>query len=516
MQTLHAESSELLRRALESLDSSQDEMSEDLLLLNTMSMESSSASTSPITPPGSGGPVTTVQSNDDSIEVTATAATSEHLDNTSYSDLLLVAAAAAASNINPSPVSSVTDRNHPTTTTRSLWNYWNRFIQYTYPLLLLFMVFVLWPAGWFALKRLLTKTDSTFHSPIPGSPSSAAQDAFTSKFPNTATGSGSSPTLLVVLQLNTTATNSSSSLVHHEYARESSLGLESYLSAKVFGVNDTAATTFIDNGQNHGKTIHDTSTMQVSSYYGFQKANLSLLSQPFLSKDEHTTFVQVTLQLKGDDAKDDSHASKRYLKALMAALEDYYYYSSTTDSTSSKVDHRLLDQMQVPQVPIPPPNDLVIGFTGLKYFSRDLRTSTQHDLQRMDAFVLPLALIFVGVTLLLQKSSKSLFVNEDDSTGTTSWIRKLLSRARFLPPLLVLPFCGMLSTVSLWSLWMDSVVVSRMQITQFTPSIMMVRKRMRGFLGMVICFLLSPSSMCVLFFSSNATHLIVLDLGNGH
>jgi hypothetical protein len=86
----------------------------------------------------------------------------------------------------------------------------------------------------------------------------------------------------------------------------------------------------------------------VGSYYGFQNANRSLLAQSFVSKDEQTTFLQVTLTLldDGDDNGDENddapnsshhhHSSKRYLQALMLqAMDEYYYYPQYYDASSS-------------------------------------------------------------------------------------------------------------------------------------------------------------------------------------
>ena len=377
------------------------------------------------------------------------------------------------------------------------WYYWNCAIQFLHPLLLLLMVLVLWPAGMWALKSLLGKTDSTFHTPIPGSPSSTAQQMLHHKFP-TAPTSSTNPTLLVVLSLqpqhkkephsssNDIINNHTTSLIHHAYARKSSLELESYLNTRVFGEN---ATIFVTNDTTatNTNTLHSNhhhsrcSYIQVTSYYGYQHANLTWLSMPFLSKDEQTTFLQVELQLKGQDV---ASLLKRYLNAVMDAMDHYYLYDDDyahDPDPPSHSQHHATTTLFATRPDMPPP-DLYIGFTGLHYFSRDLRVSTQHDLQRMDALVLPLALILVSVTLLSQTSSRKLFgrvpaatsgAGDNGATATARIRAHVKHWGRILPLLLLLPLCGMLSTVATWSIVMNCFVVSRMQITQFTPSIMM-------------------------------------------
>ena len=89
------------------------------------------------------------------------------------------------------------------------------------------------------------------------------------------------------------------------------------------------------------------------------------------------------------------------------------------------------------------PENCTISYTGIKWFQSDLMAATKTDLKRMDALVLPLALFLVGVVLPKARSS-------------VVWI---------------IPLVTIITTVCCWSIVM-SVLSTRIQITQFTPSIM--------------------------------------------
>eukprot|EP00980_Cylindrotheca_fusiformis_P031258 scaffold26088_cov132-Cylindrotheca_fusiformis.AAC.5 len=158
--------------------------------------------------------------------------------------------------------------------------------------------------------------------------------------------------------------------------------------------------------------------IQVVSYFSFLQRNLTLLARPLLSSDEQTTLLQVQYTIPTSEIKKTA-----YTKKLMENIDAFFKN---------------------------PPESVLVYITGLKYFSNDLRMTTKQDLKRMDMIVLPLALILVGTALLGRKSfiSKGFYC---------IWI---------------IPLCGMVTTVSTWSL-ITSAMADHVQITQFTPSIMM-------------------------------------------
>lgn len=308
---------------------------------------------------------------------------------------------------------------------------WNKFVQKWYWLVLSMIIVLLWPLGAWSLKDLIhNKTDSTFH-PIPGSPSSVAQDAFQRKFPNST--SNNDDMLVVILH-----SSNQSSIIHHEYAKKTSLELKPYLEQRVNNHN-----YYQQKHNNDNNTDTSTTQIQISSYYSFQNQNLTSLARPFLSKDHRTTLLQIQYSSSTTDKKTESSDPNPYhphhhvtvLQEIMSALDEYYSN---------------------------PPNDLSIQMTGLKYFSNDLRNSTVRDLHRMDSWVLPMALALVGMTLLIR-----------------TWVRhgplckSLIRGGCSFVWISTIPLVGMISTVAAWSWITDSLIADHFQITQFTPSIMM-------------------------------------------
>jgi uncharacterized membrane protein YdfJ with MMPL/SSD domain len=289
--------------------------------------------------------------------------------------------------------------------------WWNQAIRQTWPVLLPLAILVLWPCGVVAFHNFQQHTDSTFHHPIPGSLSEIAQQAFSRAFPSDF-NDPMNPVLLVVLHSN----NNNINLKKNDYARNFSLDLQEALSN-----NSTNTTATTESSRN--------SWVQATSYFSFQQANLTMLGDQMMSPDGNTGLIQIQYLLpddnnnKDDDTKNQTSNSNvdpsQRLVDLMEALENY------------RIQH-------------PPPEDIEVMFTGLKYFSSDLRASTQHDLKRMDVMVLPVALILVGLVL----------------PHANPWV------------VWIVPLVGIISTVCSWSLIMNQVA-QRMQITQFTPSIMM-------------------------------------------
>ena len=92
----------------------------------------------------------------------------------------------------------------------------------------------------------------------------------------------------------------------------------------------------------------------------------------------------------------------------------------------------------------PDPSAFNVSYTGIKWFQTDLVAATKQDLRRMDFVVAPLTLLLMGVVL---PKARCAYV----------WI---------------VPLITMISTVCCWSLIMRTIV-HHIQITQFTPSIMM-------------------------------------------
>ena len=290
-------------------------------------------------------------------------------------------------------------------------------------------------------QELLPKTDSTFHSPVPGSPSDDAQEAIARKFPvvhHSSFDNGiissskdnndhyNHPALLVVLE----STNHSS-LVDDSYAKHFSLQLSPFLNQQL-------------RNSTNGTMTNDTNLaiVQVSSYYGYEQANLHLLAESFMSADEQTTLLQVAV-LPNHDVEQGSFHPKHVLRIVMQALDDYCSSSHSKQSSFR------------------------VGLTGLDYFSRDLRLLTKSDLHRMHVHVLPLALMLVARTLMYQGSGSTR--SQSNGPWCSNWNQQLIK----MMTLVMITICCMLSTVSTWSWILNRLILPYMQVTQFTPSIMM-------------------------------------------
>jgi uncharacterized membrane protein YdfJ with MMPL/SSD domain len=329
------------------------------------------------------------------------------------------------------------------------------FDRFRLPILLAIMT-IIWPTGYYSFFSFQKYTDSTFH-PVAGSPSRAAADAFADRYTETNDfNDPMRPALMIVLNVNTAATNSSliDSRLHfnktsntstylspaYAAARNFSLYLSDVLAANCWDEepcddkkNDeagnatlaTATTAVVATAKN--STHHKNATtpvvlehwLKVTSYYSLQQDHLAWLATNLATPDGLTTFVQVQYVMPGNVA---DRTRREKIKALLTTIQDYgdEYIASQQESY------------------------FTIEYTGIPFFQADLSVSTKKDLAHMDMFVLPLALLFMG--LVLPRAHPGY-----------AWI---------------IPLVTMISTVSCWSLVM-SQVCRAMQITHFTPTIMM-------------------------------------------
>jgi uncharacterized membrane protein YdfJ with MMPL/SSD domain len=171
-----------------------------------------------------------------------------------------------------------------------------------------------------------------------------------------------------------------------------------------------------DTGRDTQKGNYTTSEpwLKVTSYYSLQRDGLSSIAGSLATSDGFTTMIEIQYILPANFTGDE----KGRISALMDAIEDY------------SVNHAS--------------DFFSVHFTGIHYFQADLTKSTRADIARMDMLVLPIALILIGVVL---PRANPCFV----------WI---------------IPLVTMITTCSIWSIIMRQVV-KVMQITQFTPTVMM-------------------------------------------
>lgn len=306
-------------------------------------------------------------------------------------------------------------------TTPAFVRNFNHYIARFRFLLLAAIFCVLWPAGGAAFQTFQKYTDSSFH-PIAGSPSEAAASAFEENYAHDF-NDPMHPALIVILESNP---NRNVSLTDpqslaYAHARTFSLQLGDALGQTCWDApcnddnnnnDDNSNTTAISRRLGSSQNQTTASWIKVSSYYSLQKQQLDWLATNLATPDGLTAIIQVQYLLKED------RTSRSRIKALLLAIEDY-----GTQHSSQYFD---------------------IKYTGIKWFQADLVASTKKDLKHMDVLVLPLALLLLGIVL-------------PRANFATVWI---------------IPLVTMISTVAAWSLVMRPIC-QVMQITQFTPSIMM-------------------------------------------
>ena len=274
---------------------------------------------------------------------------------------------------------------------------WSEGISFIKIPLIILLLTVMWPFGAVSFRRFQNSTDSTFH-PIPGTPSAQAQNAFAQSYPDDWLNP-MHPSLLVVLETSTnySLANKQSPLYHP--ARDFSLGLAKHL-------NDTCWKIQGD------MDCQKEPWLQVTSYYSLLDENLHWLSKTLTTSSGDTVLLSVQFLLPNNATN-----TRERVYQLMDVVQDY---------GNSHV-----------------PKNCTVSYTGIKWFQSDLMKATKTDLRRMDAIVLPLALVLLGIVL-------------PNARPSLVWI---------------IPLITMISTVFCWSIIM-SLVAQHIQITQFTPSIM--------------------------------------------
>jgi uncharacterized membrane protein YdfJ with MMPL/SSD domain len=281
---------------------------------------------------------------------------------------------------------------------------WSNWIHRSAKVLLVLIVTTLWPIGVWSFHKLEQETDSTFH-PVPGSLSQDANEAFGRTYPSD-WSNPLNPALYVVLESkfsNLSMTNPIS--VAYQAAFNWTHDLNKTILSTSTKVHSDSSTN----------TTESVSWARATSFYSLKESKLHWMAQALATPKGHTVLCQVQYLLPLNGSNREGHER---VSSLMDAMQDF------------------AEQHQSPY--------FTASFTGLKFFSNDLRASTHADLRRMDLIVLPIALGLIGCVLPKAKA-------------TIVWI---------------IPLATMISTVTLWSIVLR-FVAKNMQITQFTPSIMM-------------------------------------------
>jgi hypothetical protein len=313
-----------------------------------------------------------------------------------------------------------------TTTPLTFLDRYLRLLEQCRFLYLAMIVLVLWPAGSHSLKRLQEKVESSF-SPMENTPSGRAQEAFRTAYRDSMLDPMNPPLLLVL------------------DSRQDNASLIAPPIVVVGGIHDDAdantTTSAYDRAKNFSTTLqhhletsicwrwtdtprhecaHDGDWLAVTSYYSFMdtdRIDLPWIATHALATGPTTILVQVSYTFPSNETLHHKHR----VVQLMQAIDDYYH-----NETYGYEPY------------------FCLSYTGVKYLLSDLVKSTRHDLKRMDALVLPAALILMGL---------------------------VLPRANFWIVWMV-PVVTLLSTVSFWSILMN-VIATRYQVSTFCPTVMM-------------------------------------------
>jgi len=276
---------------------------------------------------------------------------------------------------------------------------WSQAMDYSKVTLLVAAICLLWPLGVWSFREFTHSTDSTFH-PIPGSLSAQAQAAFTKAYPND-WSDPMHPVLVLVLESTKNESLLDSTNDSYNRTRVFCQGLQ-------LAINSTCWKTAFDS---------DCATedwIKVTTYFDLHDVKLEYLAQSLTASRGRTALIEVQYLLSANA----THHRER-VNQIMNVLKNY---------GDANADDAFFN----------------VSYTGLQWFQSDLMKETQSDLAKMDAIVLPLALILVGVVLPRAHPG---FV----------WI---------------IPLITMITTVCAWSSILR-IIAKTMQITQFTPSIMM-------------------------------------------
>lgn len=273
---------------------------------------------------------------------------------------------------------------------------WNQGISFLKIPIIIIVIALVWPYGAISFRRFQDSTDSTFH-PIQGSASEEAQNAFARSYQDDWLNP-MHPSLLVVLETNTNHSLVNEKSPLFEPARDFSLGLTKHLNETCWKIQGD-------------EDCRKDSWLQVTSYYSLVNEKLHWLSKTLSTRNGDTVLLSVQYLLE------NATNTRERVYQLMNVVQDY---------GNSHV-----------------PTNCTVSYTGIKWFQSDLMKETKTDLRRMDAIVLPLALLLLGIVL-------------PNARPSLVWI---------------IPLITMVTTVCCWSILMR-FVARHIQITQFTPSIM--------------------------------------------
>eukprot|EP00978_Attheya_sp_CCMP212_P002108 scaffold4347_cov55-Attheya_sp.AAC.1 len=312
-----------------------------------------------------------------------------------------------------SDTSAEVDGSSSSTGVALLADWWNRWLHRHRLYVLGGVLGLVWPFGLYALHTFPSRTDSTF-VPVPTSPSGRAVRLFRRAYSNTSKGG----------DLSLSDPLNPGLFVVLDYFEQNGSNSTTLIDGKSSIYNATRDYCFaLEHHLQQAlpklahrliQDAHWNGTVQVEviSYYSLKEDKLPHLAKSLAMPDGRTALVPIRYSIPSALAHQSS-LKRRYIDSILDLVRQFES-----------------------------PSDIQVSYTGMKYFQRDLIITMHEDLKRMDVWVLPLALILLAIVLRAHMG------------------------------VLLLPLMAIITTVFSWSIAMLGLC-RMMQMTQFTPSVMM-------------------------------------------
>ncbi len=312
-----------------------------------------------------------------------------------------------------------------TTNTDTVGAQWYNFISRFHHHILLVVWIIIIPMGLISFPKFIRSTDSTMR-PIPGTYSENALQVYRESF-GPVDGIGlmqddpmNDGGILLLLKQDTntqsdpseTLIDGSSDLFHS--AQNFSLGIEEYVVSNLKITQDCFDRDL----------MAVLPSVNVTSYYSLMNEKLFGSAEKLCSIDGHFTTMQIAYSVPS--CLYSSSNTK-----MIAHNVQLTYGNQILESVQQYVDRGVKHVAGVE-----------VGITGMLSFRKDMSSGLSHDLHRMHFFVLPLALVLFLLAL-----------------GGH-------------PLLVTIPITCVLCTICSWSIIMVVLIRYGLQVTQFTPNVM--------------------------------------------
>lgn len=300
-----------------------------------------------------------------------------------------------------------------------------------------YILFIVWaviiPVGLYSFPRFIQSTDSTMH-PIPGSYSEQALQIYRESFgPVDGIGLRQDDPMnddgIIILLKQDTRTDYNSdpdeTLIDGSSdtflaAQSFSLGIQDYLVSNL-PISPESRKECYDEEL---VAIHP--SVNVTSYYSLMNDRLSSSAMKLSTIDGHATIIQI-----GYSIPSCLYTTTATVSKTSGHNVQLNYGQQILESVQTYVDNG------VGNIP-----GVEVGITGMLSFRKDMSSSLSRDLHRMHLIVLPLALVLFSLAL----------------------------GGHIL--LVMIPITCVLCVVCSWSIVMNALIRNGLQVTQFTPNVM--------------------------------------------